>query len=147
MLEDTYSKSLEPIKSVSDSIVYHPAKYKILFGDKASPNLQATFRASKNSNRSVSDNDLKTRIIAAIVEFFAIENWDFGDTFHFSELSTYVMNVMTPDITNFIVVSNNGSAFGNLYEIASQADEIFVSGLTVNDIEIIGAVTPGKLIV
>ena len=147
MLEDTYSKSLEPIKSVSDSIVYHPAKYKILFGDKASPNLQATFRASKNSNRSVSDNDLKTRIIAAIGEFFAIENWDFGDTFHFSELSTYVMNVMTPDITNFIVVSNNGSAFGNLYEIASQADEIFVSGLTVNDIEIIGAVTPGKLIV
>jgi hypothetical protein len=55
------------------------------------------------------------------------------------------MNVMTPDITNFIIVSNNGSAFGNLYEIASQTDEIFVSGLTVNDIEIIGAVTPGKL--
>jgi hypothetical protein len=147
MLEDTYSKSLEPIKSVSDSIVYHPAKYKILFGEKASPNLQATFRASRNSSRSVSDNDLKTRIITAINDFFAIENWDFGDTFHFSELSTYVMNIMTPDITNFIIVSNNGSAFGNLYEIASQSDEIFVSGLTVNDIEIIGAVTPGKLTV
>jgi hypothetical protein len=147
MLEDTYSKSLEPIKSVSDSIVYHPAKYKILFGEKASPNLQATVRASRNSSRSVSDNDLKTRIITAINDFFAIENWDFGDTFHFSELSTYVMNIMTPDITNFIIVSNNGSAFGNLYEIASQSDEIFVSGLTVNDIEIIGAVTPGKLTV
>ncbi len=144
-LEDTYSQYLEPIKSVSDTIVYHPAKYKILFGDRAPTNLQATFRASRNSNRSASDNDLKTRIISAVNEFFAIENWNFGDTFHFSELSTYVMNVMTPDITNFIIVSNNGSAFGNLYEIVSQTDEIFVSGLTVNDIEIIGAVTPGKL--
>lgn len=144
-LEDSYSEFLEPIKSVSDSIVYHPAKYKVLFGDAAAPNLQATFRASKNSNRPVSDNDLKTRILAAINEFFAIENWEFGNTFHFSELATYVMNVMTPDITNFIIVPKNGSAFGNLYEIASQTDEIFVSGVTVNDIEIIGAVTAGKL--
>ena len=144
-LEDTYSQYLDPIKSVSDSIVYHPAKYKVLFGDKAPANLQATFRASRNPNRSVSDNDLKTRILAAINDFFAIENWDFGDTFYFSELSAYVMNVMTPDITNFIIVPKNGSAFGNLFEIASQTDEIFISGVTVNDIEIIGAVTTGKL--
>lgn len=146
-LEDTYSQYLEPIKSVSDTIVYHPAKYKILFGDRADANLQATFRASKNTSRSVSDNDLKTRILAAITEFFAIENWEFGQTFHFSELSTYVMNKLTPDITNFIIVPKNGSTFGNLYEIASQSDEIFVSGVTVNDIEIIGAVTLGKLTV
>lgn len=144
-LEDSYSQYLEPIKSVSDTIVYHPAKYKVLFGDKAPANLQATFRASRNSFRSTSDNDLKTRILAAINDFFAIENWDFGDTFHFSELSTYVMNVMSPDITNFIIVPKNGSSFGNLFEIVSQTDEIFVSGVTVNDIEIIGSVTTGKL--
>lgn len=144
-LEDTYSQYLDPIKSVSDTIVYHPAKYKVLFGDKAPANLQATFRASRNSMRSTSDNDLKTRILAAINEFFAIENWEFGDTFFFSELSTYVMNKMSPDITNFIIVPKNGSAFGNLFEIVSQTDEIFVSGVTVNDIEIIGAVTTGKL--
>lgn len=144
-LEDTYSESLEPIKSISDSLIYHPAKYKILFGDKADANLQATFRAVKNLSRPISDNDLKTRILSAINEFFSIENWEFGDTFHFSELSAYVMNLLTPDITNFIIVPKNGSTFGNLYQISSQTNEIFVSGVTINDIEIISAITNSKL--
>jgi len=144
-LEDTYSQYLEPIKSISDSLVYHTASYKILFGEKASANLQATFRAVKNPARPVSDNDLKTRIIYAINSFFSLENWDFGQTFHFSELSTYVMNLLTPDITNFIIVPNNGSSFGALFEVASQSNEIFVNGATVNDIEIISAVTPSQL--
>ena len=144
-LEDTYSQSLEPIKSISDSLVYHSATYTVLFGDKAPANLKATFRAVKNPNRPVSDNDIKTRIIYAINSFFALDNWDFGQSFHFSELSTYVMNLLTPDITNFIVVPNNGSSFGSLFGVASQSNEIFVSGATVNDIEIISAVTPSQL--
>jgi hypothetical protein len=144
-LEDTYSQYLEPIKSISDTIIYHPAKYKILFGPAAELNLQATFRAVKNSNIPINDNDLKTRIIAAINDFFALDNWDFGDSFNFSELSTYVMNVMTPDITNFIIVSKNGSSFGTLFEIACQSNEIFASGASVSDIEIITALTPSRL--
>jgi len=144
-LEDTYSQYLEPIKSISDTIIYHPAKYKVLFGTAAQLNLQATFRAVKNPNIPVSDNNLKTRIIAAINDFFALDNWNFGDSFNFSELSTYIMNTMTPEITNFIIVSKNGSSFGNLFEVACQSNEIFVSGATVSDIEIISALTPSKL--
>jgi hypothetical protein len=146
-LEDTYSQYLEPIKSISDTIIYHPASYKILFGSAADLGLQATFRAVKNNNLPVSDNDLKTRIIQAINDFFALENWDFGDTFSFSELSTYVMNIMTPDITNFIIVAKNGSSFGNLFEVSCQSHEIFVSGAQVSDIEIITSITPSQLII
>ena len=144
-LEDTYSQYLDPIKSISDTIIYHPAKYKILFGPAAELNLQATFRAVKNPNIPINDNNLKTRIISAINEFFALDNWNFGDSFNFSELSTYIMNMMTPDVVNFIIVPKNGSSFGNLFEIACQSNEIFVSGASVSDIEIITALTPSRL--
>jgi hypothetical protein len=144
-LEETYSQYLEPIKSISDTIIYHPASYKILFGQSADLGLQATFRAVKNNTLPVSDNNLKTRIIQAIDEFFALEHWDFGDSFNFSELSTYIMNKMTPDITNFIIVAKNGATFGNLFEVSCQSSEIFVSGAQVSDIEIISSITPSQL--
>ena len=144
-LESLYSSSLEPIKAISDQIIYQSVKYKPLFGSVASRNLQATFKVVKNSTRSVSDNDVKSRILAGIESFFALENWDFGQTFYFSELTTYIMNLLAPDITNFIIVPKAEIAFGSLYEIACQKNEIFVNGATVSDIEIIDAITASQL--
>ena len=143
-LESNYSSGLTAIKTISDEIVFQPVKYKILFGDKADINLQATFKAVRNSSIPTSDNDLKTRILLAINQFFALENWDFGQTFNFGELSTYVMNLLTPDITNFIIVPKINN-FGGLYEINCQGNEIFISGATVNNISIIDAVTATQL--
>jgi hypothetical protein len=140
-----YSPALNSLKSISDELIFHPTNYKILFGNKASPMLQATFKASRNISRSNSDNDLKTRILTAIDTFFQIENWDFGQTFYFSELSTYVMNLLTPDINNFVIVPKQENAFGSLYEIKCQSNEIFVSGATVFDIEIIESMTTTEL--
>jgi hypothetical protein len=144
-LEENYSPALEQIKAISDTIIYQPIKYKPLFGSVATLNLQATFKAVRNSNYNVSDNDLKTRILTAIENFFSIDNWDFGQTFYFSELSTYVMNEMTPDITNFVVVPKSNSVFGSLFEISCQSNEIFVNAAGVNDIEIIDAITSSAL--
>lgn len=144
-LDISYADKLDPIKSISDELIFHPTNYKVLFGSKASPVLQATFKASRNPYRSNSDNDLKTRILTAINSFFVIDNWDFGQTFYFSELATYVMNIMTPDITNFIIVPKQENAFGSLYEIKCQANEIFVSGATIFDINIIDSVTSSEL--
>jgi hypothetical protein len=144
-LEQNYKEKLEPIKAISDEIIFHPVKYKVLFGSKADVNLQAVFKAVKNSNRPTTDNDIKTRTLTAINEFFALENWEFGQSFYFSELSTYVMNKLTPDITNFVIVPKGGYSFGSLYEIASQSDEIFVSGATINDIEVIDGITAAQL--
>jgi hypothetical protein len=144
-LEENYSQALNPIKSISDEIVYHPAKYKVLFGSKAEPQLQATFKAVRNPARIVSTSDIQSRILSAIEDFFKIDNWEFGQTFNFSELSTYVMNIMTPDITNFVIVPKMDSGFGSLYQITCLGDEIFVSGTTVNDIQVIDSLTASEL--
>jgi hypothetical protein len=144
-LENNYSAKLEEIKTISDEMIFQPVSYNILFGSQAATNLQATFKAVKNSSRTTSDNDIKARILTTINDFFALENWDFGQSFYFSELSTYVMNVMTPDITNFIIVSKSGNNFGSLYEVTCGSNEIFISGATVSDIEVIDAVTATQL--
>jgi hypothetical protein len=143
-LDQNFSSSLDAIKTISDEIVFQPVNYKILFGSKAPANLQATFKAVRNSSRSASDNELKTRILNAIRDFFSLENWDFGQTFYFSELSTYVMNQLTPDITNFVIVplSNN---FGSLYEITCLTNEIFINGAGIDNIEIIDAISASQL--
>lgn len=136
-LANLYSAPLEKIKTISDELIYQPAKYRILFGSQADTSLQAIFKVVRNSAKYNSDNDLKSRILTAISDFFNIDNWDFGQSFYFSELATYVMNRMTPDITNFVIVPAVEGTFGNLYEITCKSNEIFISGVTVNDIEIV----------
>jgi hypothetical protein len=144
-LEQNYASNLEPIKAISDEIIFHSVKYKVLFGTKATTSLQAKFKAVRNSEKPTTDNDLKTRILTAINEFFALENWDFGQSFYFSELSTYVMNRLTPDITNFVVTPKSVGSFGSLYEVACGSNEIFINGAEISDIEIIDAVTASQL--
>jgi len=145
-LEQNYISSLSSIKAISDEIIFHPVTYKILFGSKSSSSLQAKFKAVKNPDKITTDNDLKTRILSAINEFFAPDNWEFGQSFHFSELSTYIMNVLTPDITNFVIVPiTDNSSFGSLYELTCLSNEIFISGAQITDIEIIDAITASQL--
>ena len=142
-LYDIMSPSLNLIKSISDEIVYHPVNYKILFGTTASPELQASFKVIKNASQVVSDNDIKARVITAINQFFTLDNWDFGDTFYFTELSTYVVTQLAPDISSFVIVPRQGGlGFGSLFEIKSASDQLFINGATVDDIEIITGITP-----
>ena len=143
---NNFGKAINLIKSISDEVIYHPVKYKILFGDKAESKFQAVFKVVKNINQVVNDDDIKVRIIQAINEYFDLENWDFGDIFYFSELSAYVMNQLAPDVVTFVIVPNQTSqTFGSLFEIKSESDEIFISGATVDDVEMIDAVTASRL--
>jgi hypothetical protein len=137
---------LNQIKSISDEIIYHPVKYKMLFGNRASENLRAAFKVVKNPNSVVSDNDIKSKTLAAINEFFNLDNWDFGDSFYFTELSSYVMNRLAPNIVNFIIVPRDANlSFGNLLEIRAERDQIFVNGATIDDIEIISTITASNI--
>jgi len=145
-LFNNFNTALAPIKSISDTLIYHPVKYKVLFGSSADEDVQATFKVVKNPDEVTNDADIKSRIIAAINEFFALENWDFGDTFYFSELTAYVMNQLAPDVSTFIIVPNEGTqTFGSLFEVKSEADEIFISGAKVTDIQIIDAITAAQI--
>jgi hypothetical protein len=145
-LRINYSGILNPLKSLSDQIIYHPVKYKILFGNNADEELQATFKVVKNTKTNVSDAVIKTRVVAAMNEFFALDNWDFGDTFYFTELAAYIHNQLAPDLLTAVIVPNqSGQSFGSLFQIDSAADEIFISGATVDDVTIISALGANQL--
>ena len=145
-LYNTIAPSLDPIKSISDEVVYHPVSYSILFGATAPLNLQASFKVTKTSGQVISDNDIKSKVITAINQFFALENWDFGDTFYFTELSAYVMNQLAPSISNFVIVPRqSGLNFGSLFEIKSASDQLFINGATVDDIDIISGITSSNI--
>lgn len=146
VLFQSYGKQINRIKSISDEVIYHVVKYKVLFGKHASPDLRATFKIVKNQASSANDNELKSRVISAINQFFAVENWDFGDTFYFSELSAYVMNELAPDLAALVIVPQQSSlAFGDLFEIKSEPNEILISSATVNNIELVSDLTAARL--
>jgi len=145
-LRISYGEPLNLIKTVSDEIIYHPVSYKILFGAKADAKLRAQFKVVKNPTKSINDNDLKVRIINAINIFFDVNNWDFGDKFYLGELVTYVTNEVAPDISNLVIVPRQpDQQFGSLFEIQSRPDEIFISGATVDDVEIVQSINAAEI--
>ena len=137
---------LENYKSVSDAIVYNSAKYKPLFGNKALPELQATFKVVKNPQINLSDSEVKAQVLALINSYFATNNWDFGETFYFSELSAYLHQALAPNISSIVIVPNNVNyPYGSLQEITAAPDEILISAATIDNIEIIDSITAAQL--
>lgn len=137
---------LNNFKAVSDSIVFNPAKFRPLFGSKADSELQATFKIVKSINSKVSNNELRSKAISAINKYFELEQWDFGDTFYYSELAAFIHTELAPDIATVVIVpSDNAQVFGSLFQITSQSNEIFISAATVDNIEIVDAITASRL--
>jgi len=138
--------SIENLKAISDSIIYNSAKFKPLFGSKAESSLRAVFKVVKNPNINISDNDIKSQVISAINTYFDINNWDFGETFYFSELSAYLHSALSPNVSSIVIVpSSDRSLFGTLYQINAEPNEIVVSAATVDNVQIISAITAGQL--
>jgi len=138
--------TLENYKTVSDTVIYNPAKFKPIFGSKAEESLQATFKVVKSYGVVVSDNDVKTSVIAAINTYFDLNNWDFGETFYFSELSAYLHSVLAPNIASVSIVPNSSTeTFGSLLQINAEYNEIIVSAATVDNVQIITAITAAQL--
>jgi hypothetical protein len=137
-------ENLYNYKMISDELILNPGVYKLLFGSKAPLALQANFQVVKSVSTTVSDNELKSRIVEEINNYFAIENWDFGDTFYFSELSGYLHNRLANMLNSIVLVPTDTSQpFGSLYEIRSQPNEIFISAATVDNIIVTAAVLSG----
>jgi hypothetical protein len=138
--------TLENLKAQSDTVVYNSAVFKPLFGSKADITLQATFKIVKNASINISDNDVKSNVVNAINNYFQISNWDFGETFYFSELSAYLHTALSPNVSSIIIVPKDpGAMFGSLYQINAEANEIVTSAATVNDVEIISAITAASI--
>ena len=137
---------LNNYKAISDSLIYNSAKFKPLFGDKAEQALRGTFKVVKNPAANISDNDIKSSVIDAINTYFGINNWDFGETFYFSELSAYLHSTLAPNISSVVIVpAVSGAQFGGLYQINAEGDEIVVSAATVDNVEVISAITASQI--
>ena len=144
-LEIDYN-SLNNFKAVSDTIVFNPARFKPLFGSKAEQSLRASFQVVKNANSGMTDNEIKTQVISAINTYFDPRNWDFGDTFYFSELAAYLHSTLAPNISSVIIIPKSPDlVFGNYFQINAEPWEIIASAATVNDIVVVSAVTAATL--
>jgi hypothetical protein len=94
----------------------------------------------------VSDNDVKTSVISAINSYFDINNWDFGETFYFSELAAYLHNQLAPNISSVLIVpTSENSVFGSLLQINAEFNEIIQSAATVDNVQIITAITAAQI--
>lgn len=130
-------QNLNEYKAASDSLVFRSAKFKPLFGSQADSEFQARFRVVKLSNQ-LSDNELKTRIIAAFNSYFDVDNWEFGETFYFTELSSYVHQQLGSAIGSIVILPKNTSGkFGDLFQVKADPNELFLNTATVDDIEIV----------
>lgn len=131
--------SLETKKAISDQVIYRPVKFKLLFGDLASGELQSRFIVTKTTNATMSDTEIKQQVIKLIQEYFNIDNWDFGETFYFTELAAYIHNNMIGQIAQITIspVATDASKSG-LFEIKADSDEMFMpivatSNIVVNE--------------
>jgi len=137
---------LNNFKSISDEIIYNSGKFKILFGPQAVDELQATFKAVKIPTSKISNNELRTRIIQSVDQYFDINNWDFGEQFYYTELAAFIHTQLSKFLSSVVIVPKQAdSEFGNLFEISSRPDEIFISTATVADVEIVSNFTETNL--
>ena len=144
-LKNTFIE-LEQFKMISDQMIWRPTKYLVLFGSQAKTELQATFKVVKVFGITLSDNEIKSRIISAIDEFFDLNNWDFGETFYFTELAAFIHQRLTNIIGSIVLVPlNESSKFGNLFQVKVEPDEIVISGARVADIQIVDNLTESDL--
>tara|TARA_B000000565_G_scaffold253027_1_gene229030 strand:+ start:505 stop:4188 length:3684 start_codon:yes stop_codon:yes gene_type:complete len=138
--------SIESAKSSSDTIIYKSAQYKILFGSEADYALQAKFKVVKNPTTNLTDNEIKAQIINYIDLYFDPDNWNFGETFYFTELAGYIHRQMIGIISSIVIVpTDSGSRFGNMFQVTPNANELFISAAKVSDIQIVDSYTESNI--
>lgn len=137
---------IQNYKMLSDSVILNSVEFKPLFGPKADPALRATIKVIKDSKTNASDSEIRSKVLAAMNNYFNINNWNFGDTFYFSELSAYLHAECGDLISSAVLVPNDPTmSFGDLYEIKCRPYEIFVNAATANDVLVVPALTPDEL--
>jgi hypothetical protein len=142
----TAYQGLQDYKMLSDNIILNSVIFKPLFGAKAAPELRATIKVIRASNSTASSSEIKSSVIAVMNDYFSIDKWNFGDTFYFSELAAFLHRELGSIISSVVLVPlNPQKSFGDLYEIRSTPSEIFANGATIDNIDVIDALTSTNL--
>jgi hypothetical protein len=141
-LKSDYSNLLQS-KMISDTIILHPGKIKIILGKKASPELRATLKIIRPSFKTLTNNQVKAKVVDLVNEFFEIDKWEFGETFYFSELASYIHSKLSTEIDTIVLVPTGANqVYGDLQQIFAKEDEILQPNISVNDIEIVESLNP-----
>lgn len=144
-LRNDYGKLLDN-KMASDTVVLHPGKIKLLFGDKSAPALQARFKVIRSSNSTMTDNQIKNSIVATVRNFFDVAAFEFGETFYFTELAAAIHTDLPADISSVLLVPTlANSQFGDLLQVHAREDEILYPDIGVEDIDIVAGFTATNL--
>ena len=137
---------LDDYKMISDNLVLNSVVFKPLFGAKAASELQAIIKVVPAPKTTASISEIKSQIIANINNYFSIDKWDFGDSFFFSELASYLHYQLGSIVSSVVIVPLNPlKSFGDLYEIRSAPNEIFVSAATVADVQVITTLSQSEI--
>jgi hypothetical protein len=133
-LRNDYS-SLLVNSMLSDTVVLHSGSFKLVFGDKSIPQLQAQLLVVKNPNSQLTDSQLKLNIVNAVNTFFEINDWDFGETFYYTQLSTAIHKAMPSDISTVVLVPlYPENYFGDMFQVNIGEDEIVQADIGIEDI-------------
>ena len=131
---------------ISDTVILHPGRIKIIIGDKSEPNLRAVIKIVRSKNRELTNNQIKTRIVDEVNKFFDINFWEFGETFYFSELGTHIQSKLASYLDSIVLVPRaDNHVFGDLYQVFCREDEIIQPNISVNDIEVVESLDPRTL--
>ena len=138
--------NLNTFKMMTDEIIFHPVKFKPLFGLLSDPEFQAQFKVVKNSKSRLTDNEIKSKVINAIDRFFEPGNFDFGETFYFTELAAYIHRQLETDLSSVLIVPISiDGRFGTLFQIQPDREEVVTSVATVNDVIVINEITDSNI--
>ena len=135
--------AIEPYKSVSDTIVYHPVSYKVIFGNGSDLRYKVSIRVTKSDGTRISDAEIRSRVIASINKYFLADNWDFGETFYFTDMASWIHKELGGIISSIVLVPRQTDLTpGDLFQIRCDSNELFISSATVSDVEIISSLVP-----
>ena len=125
-------------KSVSDSIIFHPVKYKVIFGKGSDIRNKVVIRVTKSEGTRISDSEISSRVIQSINEYFNVTNWDFGESFFFTDMASWVHKQLGGIISSIALVPRQrGLTTTDLFQIRCEDNELLISSATVKDVEII----------
>jgi hypothetical protein len=133
-------------KMMTDEVIFHPVKFKPLFGALAAKEFQAQFKVVKNLKSKLTDSEIKSKVILAIDKFFTPGNFNFGELFYFTELAAYIHTSLSTDLSSVVIVPlSQESKFGTLFQIQPDRNEVVTSVANVNDIIVISEITDSNI--
>jgi hypothetical protein len=144
-LRNSYAPLLNN-KMISDTVILHSGVFKLLFGARAVPELQATLKVIPSPTSMLTENEIRVRVVDLVDAFFDINVWDFGETFYFTELAAYIHLSMSSDINSIVLVPDlPQNQFGDMFQVFSRENEIIQPDISVSDVEIVTQYTVDNL--